>query len=159
MKAIFLDIDGVLNCQTTKDYCGLWLGIDDDKIKRLHQIADTTSAQIVLTSTWKYDWYRVEKEKQDDLANYLDRKLAAEGLEILDKTEDLWSDRGAGILRWVKAHQVESFVILDDEPFDYAEQNLLNRVIGTIEGNDNGGLQDEHVEKAIKILNKNKEEE
>lgn len=152
MKTIFLDIDGVLNCQATQEYCGLWLGIDDEKVKRLHHIVEATGAYIVLTSTWKYDWHKETKEKQDDLANYLDRKLKVEGLQILDKTEDLWSDRGAGILRWIARHPVDAFVILDDEPFDYAEQNLLDHLIQTIEGADDGGLQNEHVERAIAIL-------
>ena len=153
MKVVFLDVDGVLNCRSSEARCGLWLGIDEDKTKRLRQIVDATGAAIVLTSTWKYDWKREHKENQDELANYLDRMLWNEGLRILDKTEDRWRDRGAGILRWMKGHPVEAFVILDDETFDYAELGLLDNMVTTVEGADDGGLQTEHVQTAIAMLN------
>ena len=158
MKVIFLDIDGVLNCRSTTEYCGLWVGLDGDKLQRLRRIVEATQAEIVLTSTWKDDWYKNEKDKQDQLANYLDEKLRTVGLQILDKTEDRWFDRGAGILRWMEERSVEAFVILDDEPFDYVELGLMDRLIQTVESADDGGLQEEHVQRAIEILNRKQEE-
>ena len=157
MKVIFLDIDGVLNCGSTEARCGYYLGIDDDKVQRLRRIVDATGAKIVLTSTWKDGWDREYKEDQDALANYLDRKLKAEGLRILDKTDDEHHDRGAGILRWIEGRPVESFVILDDCLFDYNEMGLLQHLVETTEGTDDGGLQNEHVQRAIEILNQQEE--
>ena len=156
MKVIFLDIDGVLNCRSTTECCGLWVGIDDDKLQRLRRIVEATQAVIVLTSTWKIDWYKDEKDKQDQLARYLDEKMNTIGLQIIDKTEDRWFDRGAGVLRWMAERSVEAFVILDDEPFEYAELGLMERLIQTVESADDGGLQEEHVQRAIEFLNQRK---
>lgn len=153
MKVIFLDVDGVLNCRSTEARCGHYIGIDDDKVQRLRQIVDATGAVIMLVSSWKDGWDREYKEDQDALANYLDRKLNAAGMRILDKTEDNHHDRGAGILRWTEGRPVESFVILDDCLFDYREMGLLSRLVETTEGADDGGLQDVHVQRAIEILN------
>ena len=156
MNVIFLDVDGVLNCRSTKERCNGYLGIDDDKVRRLRQIVDATGAAIVLSSTWKDNWERKRKELQDELANYLDQKLKNEGMEILDKTEDEYWDRGAGILKWIDTHSVDSFVILDDIQFDYEELGLLDRFVETSVGASNGGLQEDHVKRAIEILEKGK---
>lgn len=153
MKIIYLDIDGVLNCKSTEARCGYYLGIDDDKMQHLRRIVDATGAKIVLVSTWKDGWEREHKEDQDALANYLDRKLRATGLRILDKTEDKDHDRGAGILHWMDGHPVESFVILDDCLFDYREMGLIPYLVKTTEDAYDGGLQDIHVQQAIEILN------
>ena len=67
MKIIFLDIDGVLNCDTTVESCGNYLGIDNSKLKLLAEIVDKTKAKVVLTATWKDKWFRGggEKYKQE----------------------------------------------------------------------------------------------
>ena len=151
MKVIFLDVDGVLNCKGTEARCGHYLGIDDNKVQRLRRIVEATGAKIVLVSTWKDGCEH--KEDQDALANYLDRKLRATGLRILDKTEDKDHDRGAGILHWMDGHPVESFVILDDCLFDYRETGILPYRVETTEDADDGGRREEHVQRAIEILN------
>lgn len=51
MKIIFLDVDGVLNCQNSKSNCYGIMGIDDDKVSRLRKIVECTDAKIVLIST------------------------------------------------------------------------------------------------------------
>ena len=61
MRAIFLDIDGVLNCRTSRSYChddecGLITGIDSDKVKRLAKTVEATNAKIVLSSDWRVGW-------------------------------------------------------------------------------------------------------
>ena len=154
MKVIFLDVDGVLNCRSSESRCQCFIGIDKDKVKRLRTIVERTGAKIVLTSTWKLRWHKVEKEDQGPLADYLDRKLKREGLRILDKTKGEGMDRGKGILEWMNSRNVESFVILDDETFDYRKQGLLPYLVKSTFYGDNGGLQDTHVEMAIQILNK-----
>ena len=152
MKVIFLDIDGVLNCQSSKSSCHGMMGIDDDKVKRLKELVNTTGAKIVLTSTWKTDWQKVHKEQQGYMAEYLDKKLKRHGLVIMDKTDSNSINRGKGILDWIQGKKIESFVILDDEDFDYQEAGVADRVVKTNFCNDNGGLQNKEMNQAIKML-------
>jgi hypothetical protein len=151
-KYIFLDIDGVLNCNNTTDDCFGMTGIEDRLVKKLSTIVNATGAEIVLTSTWRDYWESDKKESQDAEGTYLDEKLLKQGLHISAKTDPDWLyKRGEGIVEWLKDKNVESFVILDDEPHDYKEVNLEQHWIQTYDVND-GGITDEDVVKAIKIL-------
>lgn len=156
MNVIFLDIDGVLNnvysASKSKTGCK---GIDDDKVYRLKQIVDATHSQLILTSTWKTDWF--PNTPIEDLpidGQYLVNKLSKFDLHILDKTDDKeWALRGDGIVTWLHNHtNVTNFCILDDETFDYAEEELLPNFVKTKYLDPLGGLQPEHVDQAIKIL-------
>ena len=40
MKVIFLDIDGVLNTPSSESRCGEYIGIDDEKVKKLKKIVE-----------------------------------------------------------------------------------------------------------------------
>ena len=157
-KVIFLDVDGVLNYQSTKDRCGDYIGIDDSKVQLLKEIVDKTKAKLVLVSTWKEYWFKHEKMKseQDELANYLDKKLAKQGLEIWDKTDDYYFfNRGEGIIQYInimnsKGNHITDFAIIDDEMFDYKETKLTRNLIQT--SFYKGGLQAKHVGKALNQL-------
>ena len=159
LKLIFLDVDGVLNCSTTKDDCCGFKGIEDEKVNLLKQIVDATDAKIVLVSSWKNYWYKEPylKEKQDEFANYLDAKLAKQGLTIIDKTNDFESfNRGDGINIFLEnlkllGLNVGSFIIFDDEMFDYKYTKLTKHLIQT--GYTGGGLLPKHVTRAIEKLN------
>lgn len=152
-KVIFLDVDGVLNCQTTKASVGPWIGIDSKKVKLLKQIVDETGARIVLSSSWKSGWFKGDKAAQDREARYLDSKLRREGLHIMDKTFDKGLNRGVGITNYVEDHSVDRFVILDDEDFDYEECGIIDKLVQTTFYADDGGLGEEHVSRAVKLLN------
>ena len=154
MKIVFLDVDGVLNCGTTEDAIGSYLGVDDEKVGLLERIVRSANAQIVLTSTWKKYWYREAGKKcfQDAFADRLDQALAARGLCVLDKTEDktvFGLDRGEGILRWLKGREVGAFVILDDCLFDFAKTGLTARLVQT---DGELGLTEENVARAVELL-------
>lgn len=158
MKLIFLDIDGVLNDINSKSRCGFFKGIDDDKVKRLKQIVDATDAKIVLTSTWKRHWDK-NKDLIEDMGNYLNKKFKKQGLRVMDKTTDDGKHRGTGIIDYINNFHtdVENWIVLDDEYFpDYKECDILSHMVETDFYN-GGGLQDSHVELAIKLLNKEKE--
>ena len=154
MKIIFLDVDGVLNsAETTIRYCG-FVGIDDEKVAKLQRIVEATDAQIVLSSSWKHDWEPLDKDKQNKYGDYLDQKLKKYLLSAVDKTSEENSKcRGEGIIEWVGTHGVDSFIILDDEWFDFKELGLQSRVIKTECYDENGGLTDDHAELAIELLN------
>ena len=156
MKVIFLDIDGVLNCATSKSRCFGCLGIDDDKVKRLKTIVLNTGAKIYLISDWKDGWYKEPylKGEQDIFADYLDRKLKKQGLYIADKLNGEPYERGKSIKEWVNGKCIDSFVILDDITQDYSEQGFEKQFI---QADSSVGLTDNDVIQAIEILNTNKD--
>lgn len=153
MRVIFLDVDGVLNCAYSESRAPHGcLGVDDDKVKVLRKIVDATDAKIVLVSTWKQSWSK-NKECQDADANYLDRKLAEEGLYIMDKTTDHIDDRGAGIWRWLEKcdQPIESWIVLDDDIFpDYVALDVIPHHVKTNFGR--GGLMEKHISKSVRLL-------
>ena len=156
MKIVFLDIDGVLNCEGSRSRCAGYRGIDDKKAENLAKIVKATGAEIVFTSTWKEDWRKTDKAHQGMMANYLDKKLKKQGLTALDKTRDYigerYLSRGEGILEYLARGGVQGYVILDDFQFDYDSCGLTGNYVKT--DNYNGGLTEELVEKAIGILNR-----
>ena len=156
MKIVFLDIDGVLNCEGSRSRCVGYRGIDDKKVENLAKIVKATGAEIVLTSTWKKGWRKTDKAHQGMMANYLDKKLKKQGLTALDKTRDYigerYLSRGEGILDYLMNSNVGNYVILDDFQFDYDSCGLTENYVKT--DNYNGGLTEELAEKAIGILNR-----
>lgn len=156
MKIVFLDIDGVLNCEGSRSRCVGYRGIDDKKVENLAKIVKETGAEIVLVSTWKDDWCKTDKAHQGILANYLDKKLKKQGLSVLDKTRDCigerYLSRGEGILDYLTGNKVKNYVVLDDYQFDYDSCGLTGNYVKT--DNYNGGLTEELAKKGIEILNR-----
>lgn len=155
MKIIFLDIDGVLNYIGCKSRCQGCYGIEDDKLELLKKIVDSTSAKIVLTSTWKSDWENTDCiEDLNASGQYMVSKFKKHGLSILAKTiDEEWSKRGRGIIDFINHFpaNIESFVILDDESFDFALVGIDDKFVHTnFHAN---GLTEENVSHAIRILN------
>ena len=160
MKVIFLDIDGVLNCTTSKSYChddicGVITGIDSDKVRRLAKIVEATGAEIVLSSDWKDGWSKYYTSSKPSHAKYLDNHLYKKGrLTIKDKTPNTskgsWY-RGEEILTYLRSHpDITDYVILDDTFFeDFSTKEIEEHLVLT---NYKLGLTDSDVEKAIKIL-------
>lgn len=122
VNVIFFDVDGVLKDYETKEKNPNGnTGIDDDKVKRLSQIANYLKAEIVLTSSWKFEF-----EEKDVHLNYdyLVKKLGKHNLKIKGNTQDMVFDRGHGILTWIRQQSlfdrdVDKFIILDDREFEY----------------------------------------
>ena len=67
-------------------------------------------------------------------------------------TSDHVSDRGAGIRRYISENPgCTEWVVIDDVVFDdYEEYGILDHLVQT--SGESGGLQEWHVEQAIKIL-------
>ena len=55
MKVIFLDIDGVINCDQTPNPRKFPYIVDKRLLARLRKVMDATGAKVVLTSTWRCD--------------------------------------------------------------------------------------------------------
>lgn len=159
-KVIFLDVDGVLNCATSKSFCiddggRVIKGVDSDKVKRLAKIIEATGAQIVLSSDWKHGWSKYYTSRKPSHAKYLDNHLYKKGkLTIKDKTPSTHNGswfRGEEILAYLRLHQdVENYVILDDTFFeDFSAKEINEHLVLT---DYMVGLTDADVEKAIRIL-------
>lgn len=158
MKVIFLDIDGVVNCDTTDTYTSDgWIFVDDFLVERVAQIVKATNAKIILSSTWREGWNSVCYPEDNDISfNELSAKFAEYGMHFTDKTPDLrhgprsYVHRGREIAAWLEAHKhwnIESFVILDDWN-DMDE--LSDHLVQTLPRN---GISEDNVQEAIKMLN------
>lgn len=164
MRVVFLDFDGVLN---SRDFlrrqwdAGVPWGaghIDPGNVSRLQEIVGATGAHVVISSTWR------------TLVHYsvLWEWLQHHGMraKVLGVTPTNGICRGAEIDAWLRSplqgrqdneaswdgsvlKPVESFVILDDT--DDMDPHM-DRLVQTDYGGLRGGLQEEHVKRAIEQL-------
>lgn len=171
MNICFLDVDGELT------YSGYrnreTADIDIEKVKLLKEICDKGNAKVVISSSWRgSETYtpRIYYTLIDILTSngievlgdtpYIDSEYEGDTSEIIAETtlEDLpnlkmkhGTGRAAEIQKWISEHKVDNFVILDDEDWDWSDYGYDKHwVQPTWFGN--GGLQQEHVDKAIEIL-------
>jgi hypothetical protein len=156
ISVIFLDFDGVLNSwpfkkarpplpRPTKEMPLADLhdrSIDNLAIARLNIIVERTGAFVVVLSMWRIGMARA------DLRGILVRN-GFKGT-MLDKTPEHRQTRGHEIREWLTCtnRPIRSFVILDDED-DFAFFGR-DRLVQT--SYMDGGLLDEHVGPAVKIL-------
>ena len=154
LKLIFLDFDGVLN---SSNYFEEWVKqnegrrgglidqLDPAMVERLNKIVEATKSLIVISSTWRI--LHTIGELKEILTSfgfkYSDR--------IIARTPQSFSGhRGREISIWLEEDQsqlTDNFIILDDgsdmEPFmDHLIQTSWDK-----------GMQDNHVEEAIRRLN------
>ena len=155
---MFLDVDGVLNCQTTTETSpsGM-IGIGNVQLNFLKELIDETNSLIVLSSTWRLEFDENLNSKTDD-AKYLIEKLNEKNLKIYDmlrKEMNQYDSRGTQIVDWISEHpQFKKFLILDDEYFNYRELNLKYFVKTNFYG---VGLNKKAIKKSIYKLKQQKE--
>ena len=150
LKVIFLDVDGVLNNDSTGVEWDPHVRISTALVAKLSKIVEKTNAEIYLVSDWKREWYKDNKAIQDTYADFLDFKLAQFGLKITDKVEGGSCTRGKNINEFFKKHDVISYVILDDDDYDYYDCGHGANYVPIYAA---VGLTDENVKTAIDILN------
>ena len=174
MNIVFLDVDGELTYSEYENE--ITADIDIEKVKLLKEICDRTDAKVVITSSWRgsetytpriyHTLIDILKSNGIDVlgdAPYIDSKYKEIDLPktfSLDHVPYLQLEYGTGraaeIQAWLSEHDVEHFVILDDEDWNWKDYGYENNwVQPTWYGN--GGLKREHVEKAIEIMNCNLE--
>lgn len=147
MKIIFLDVDGVLNSQrffNEREKKGN--DLDENCIIILAKIVEGTNAQIVVSSTW-----RLHKNCFHTLRDRLRlHKIRIIGNTITDPNRE----RADEVNHWIKNHEdyIESFCIIDDDTFDWNKYGYQNNWVKP--SFYENGLEEKHVEQAIKILNK-----
>jgi hypothetical protein len=154
MKVLFLDVDGVLNCSTTKERCkfpdggGGLLGVEQSKCELVRKIVRETGCHIVLSSTWR---------KHRDMLPYLWSELQLRDKwvgstpELPPQKIDTFyrsTPRGDEIAKWISDNpECDRFVILDD---DSDMSSVIHRLVNT---DFRTGLTIELAEKAIAMLN------
>lgn len=169
MNIVFLDVDGVLNSmayfETLKKSNNTSYKneahneISDFHLQMLAKIYHTCNAQIVLSSTWR--------ELDDELNmscysiyQYLINELARYDMEIISKTPVISMNRPLEIKTWldnrIDKNEIK-WVSLDDdfskEQYDvYGIGKYLVKTEFFCENVWDGGLQQKHVDKAIKIF-------
>lgn len=160
MNVIFLDIDGVLNSVDfiervteagrggkfgTNEYWSAHL--DPERIKHLNRLIAESDAKVVISSTWRIG------KTPERMQEILEMK-GFEGEVIGCTTTDDLGCRGHQIQAWLDVNpETLSFVILDDDP-DMGP--LMPYLVKTTYLDwENGGLRDEHVEKALEVLEAN----
>ena len=147
-KILFLDIDGVLNC--TDDFVAMSRKsahcLGQDKIERLHEILRLTDAKVVLSSTWRRYPQSIAFLKRKKV-----RFIDMTPTDIRGPHLGSYVERGREIDAWLKGHpEVERYCILDDD-----SDMLLEQMPFFVQTDfRKGGLQQEHVDKVVELLNK-----
>lgn len=120
MKAIFLDIDGVIATPTSVRLNYL-LGrgpetqwYDLVSLTYLGRLVSETSAVVVLTSNWRHDLGSSNDLVEAIMTNLYDQ-LAAAGAPVYDTTPVCYdTDRSGEIAAWLDKHPCEAYAIIDD---------------------------------------------
>ena len=104
MKIIFLDIDGVLNCESTPNPRKFPYVVDKKLLVRLKGLLNRTGAKVVLSSTWRVDPIGLFAAKYW-------------GVPFIDVCPDMpGRPRRDEVLRWIDRHSsVSRYAIIDDE--------------------------------------------
>lgn len=170
MNIVFLDVDGEL---TYSDYENNETSdIDIEKVKLLKEICDKGNAKVVVSSSWR-GW----EGHTPKIYTILIDILMSNDIEVLGYTPHLplefnkevsanpslkelrnlprlkyGTGRAAEIQKWISEHEVNNFVILDDEDFCWFDYGYDKHWIQP--SYYDGGLKREHVNKAIEILNR-----
>lgn len=168
LKAILLDIDGVLNTgDTTYKIPGTNILMDIYRLIYVKRIMEETGAKIVSVSsitgpigfTKTEDSFYANTEPAQALLDF----FKEQGTEIYDIIQRVHSgNRQKDIDEWLQNHDIESFVIIDDDVCVYSEEMRPN-IIKTsnipwdqmvMDMRDYDGLKEEQVYEAIEILNR-----
>ena len=143
MKYIFLDFDGVIN---NWDH---FEGVATNNAMILKKIVDISQAKVVVTTSNKYELQRYNNVDyyKSNLYNTYIKPLNDLGIKIYDLTPMVDSDKTLEIKKYIEDHEIEQYVILDDELIGKELQE--HQVIVELYR----GLQEEHIIPTINILN------
>jgi len=134
---IFLDIDGVLAPIRRWDR---YEDLDQACVQVLNEIVAGCSADVVVSSTWRYGKSVAELQAMLDAKGFAGR--------VLDKTPTgpPGADRGEEIAAWLAAHDVVGYVIIDDHV------DVSERRTHLVQTHPAHGLQPADAPRAIAVL-------
>ena len=104
-RVIFLDIDGVLAPIRQWDRYG---DLDPACVRVLNEIVARGSADVVVSSTWRYGRTAAELQHILDAAGFMGRVIDTTPVGTPGGT------RGDEISAWLAQHEVSGFAIIDD---------------------------------------------
>lgn len=156
MKAIFLDIDGVIATPTSVRLNYL-LGrgperqwYDPVSLAYLGRLVTETGAVVVLSSTWRRDLGGGSPLTEAIMGNLYDQ-LAAAGAPVLDITPVCpGTDRSGEIGAWLDEHPCSSYVIIDDLARLEDRPDVTDGHLVRIEESD--GIRHQHFRRALELL-------
>ena len=146
MNVIFLDFNGVLDTYENIDE------INIDNLKRLKYIIDETESKIVISSSLKNSYYHTGH--YNIFLQKIINQIENIGIEVIGITPKA-ETREEEIKLYLQTHQeVSNYCILDD---DYEMESLKEHLVKLpVQDKCSKGLQDIHMNKAIKILKKSR---
>lgn len=156
MKAIFLDIDGVIATPTSvrlnyllgRGPANQWY--DFVSLSYVGRLATEADAKVVITSTWRAD-LQYENPLTKAIMDNLFAQLEEVGAPVYDTTPVLHgADRSAEIGRWLDEHPCEAYVIFDDLARFELRPEVCEGHLVLIEESD--GIRYQHFWKAREIL-------
>lgn len=119
MKTIFLDIDGVLNNETTKDRIGNFVGLNPGHIKRFNKIIEAhPDTEIVISSTWRHSFTHGVYESFEELVHLLmSRGVKGQFVGHTPFPETgIYLSRGDEIRLYLNSHpKIKHFIVIDDD--------------------------------------------
>jgi len=146
MNIIFLDFNGVLDTYENIDE------INIDNLKRLKYIVDETESKVVISSSLKNSYYYTGHYSV--FLQKIVNEIENIGIEVIDITPKA-NTREEEIKLYLNLHpEVSNYCILDD---DYEMESLKENLVKLpLQGKGSEGLNDIHMNKAIKILKRTK---
>ncbi len=140
-RIVFLDFDGVLNCESSTQELGTRYQFGKSCVAAVNLLLRRTDARIVITSSWRDHWTLREN------AEFLERDGVLSG-RVIGKTPTLERERGIEIDSWLHSapYPVESFVIVDDRDDMAMHSSRLIRTDSQV------GLTAPQARQAIKML-------
>ena len=138
---VFLDFDGVLNCERSTVELGTRYRFARSCVVALNTVLHQSGAFVVITSTWREHWTLREN------AEFLERDGVLPG-RVVGKTPTLKQERGLEIEAWLHSvpYSVASFVILDDRDDMAMHCQRLVQVRPEV------GLNNSQAQRAIELL-------
>jgi len=143
---IFLDIDGVLNCSTTRTQDRQTHMPQNELLQNLKKIShDIPNIVIILSSTW-----RLTQEERDLVDHYLSKIGVKVSGYTCDKSLDASGDRPDEILEYVRLNNINRpWIAIDD--MSMLDMNSTLKELNFCKTDDRYGLT---LEKANEVINK-----